>query len=142
MSYSSPGMSGWRTTLTGSDFGEIGHLRRVGLSGMETEDIDVTTMTSEDAFREFVSGLTDGGEIEMDIVYEKDTFDAIFGDLGEQHGTGASDLQDYTVTFPDGSTFVARGYLKSLAVDSPMDDAIEGTASLKISGKPTFNASS
>lgn len=150
MVYSSPGMSGWRTTLEGkgstetatAPTGLVGHIRRIGMSGMDSDDIDVTTMSSENPFREFVTGLTDAGELEMDIVYESATFDQLFGAIGRDHAVGASDLEEWDITFPDGSVFSCRGYLRNLGVDSPMDEAIEGTAALKISGKPEFSPGS
>lgn len=148
MAYSSPGMSGWRTTIEGKGSEEVvatglvGHIRRIGMSGMDSDDIDVTTMSSENPFREFVTGLTDAGELEMDIVYEADTFDQLFGAIGRDHAVGASDLEQWEITFPDDSVFSCRGYLRNLGVESPMDEAIEGTAALKISGKPEFSVGS
>lgn len=135
MSYSSPGMSGWRTTLSGGTSGNVGHIRSVSLSGIETEEVEVTTMSSSDAFREYVTGLSDPGEIQLDIVYSKTSFNTVFNALGD------SANEEWTVTFPDSSTFKCNGFLKSVSLDSQMDEVIEGVAILKLSGKPTFAAS-
>lgn len=135
MSYSSPGMSGWRTTLSGATSGSVGHIRSVSLSGIETEEVEVTTMSSSDAFREYVTGLSDPGEIQLDIVYTKTSFNTVFNALGD------SANEEWTVTFPDSSTFKCSGFLKSVSIDSQMDEVIEGVAVLRLSGKPTFTAS-
>ena len=136
MSYSSPGMSGWRTTLSGSSSGAVGHIRSVTLTGIEVEEIEVTTMSSADAFREYVNGLIDPGDIQLGMVYTKDTFTTVFNALGD------SANEEWTVTFPDDSTFKCDGFLKNVSLDSAMDDVIEGVAILKMSGKPVFTASS
>jgi len=131
----SDGISGHGTTLSGESVGTIAQITRIGLPGMDVDDLDVTTMDSEEAWREFKAGLKDAGELELDLLYEKSNFATMLGVLG-----GANDT--YTIAFPDSATFECGGYLKSLGLEAPQDDKVADTASFKLSGKPTFSAAS
>ena len=126
------GISGYGVALAGAAAGTIGEITRIGLPGIEVDDIDVTVSTSTEAWRVFIAGLKNAGEIEADLLYEKDNTDSVFDAL-------ATD-DTFTITFPDDSTFACSGYLKGTGIEIPIDDRIEQTISIKLSGKPTFTA--
>lgn len=131
----SNGISGFGTTVEGATTGEIGELTRVGLPGQEVNDIDVSTMQSPERWREFIAGMKDAREIQMDLLYEQDQLATVLAAVG---GTN----ENWTVTFPDGATFVCAGYIKSTGEAAPMDDKISQTIVIKLSGKPTFTPAS
>lgn len=129
------GLSGHGTTLEGESAGSIGEITRIAIGGLEASEIEVTTMDSTDAWREFIAGLLDAGELEIDLRYEKSNFDTILGLLGGSNDT-------WTITIPDDSTFVCDGFFKTLGNEMPVDGGVEGSASIRLSGKPVFSASS
>jgi predicted secreted protein len=127
------GISGYGTTLSGSISGAIARIRRITTGGGGTKVIDVSAADSPDAYNEFIAGMTDAGALTLDLVYDKTNYDAVQNALGGSNET-------WTITLSDNSTFVASGFLKGNDLAIPMDDAVTQSASLKISGKPTFTA--
>lgn len=127
----SDGISGYNTTLTGSVTGKVGQLTKLGINGMEVNDIDVTWMESPERWREFIAGLKDAKEIQCEALYEKANMAMLLAALGDVN-------EDWTILLPDGSIFMCEGYIKTLGAAIPMDDKISQPLNIKLSGKPTF----
>ena len=131
----SEGISGYGTTFSGSVTGDIGFVRSVSVGGMSAGDINISHLDSPGAWEEFIAGMKDAGDISLDVVYERTNHAALQAALGGSN-------ENWTITFPDGSTFVCSGYINNLGVESPREDAITQSVSIKLSGAPTFNAAS
>lgn len=125
-------LHGYGTTLSGSVSGTIAEIRSIGLPDQKVDDIDVTTMASPDKYKQFIAGLIDAGVITMQLLYTKAVY------LQVQNALGTS--QTWTITLPDGSTFVGNGYINAQGGESPHDEKISQTVGLKLSGKPVFTA--
>lgn len=97
-------------------------------SGEETAQVDVTDQSSADLYREFQSGLIDGGEITLKLFYDPDVARPTSG----QSGT-------LTITWPTG---VAKGYqatanIKSCGkIEARLGERIIEDVTFKITGKP------
>lgn len=130
------GISGFGTTLEGASTGPLGMITRMQLGGLDvTTDIDITTMNTPARWMLFIAGLKDAKDVSMDLLYEKTNMATILAALG---GTNEA----WTITFPDGSTLVCDGYIKHLGSQIPVNDKIAQTATLKLSGPPTFTPGS
>jgi predicted secreted protein len=127
------GTHGHGTTLSGATTGSIGQILSVGLPDQSVDDLDVTTMASTNKWREFIPGLKDAGSMTLQLLYEKANYNTVQGALGAAP-------EEWTITLPDGSTFVCSGYIKSSGGDSPHEDKITQSVTLKLSGEPTFTA--
>lgn len=128
----STGIHGHGTTLAGSTLSTVAEVTNIDISGYECDDIDLGSMDSTNKHRDFISGMINAGEISFTCVYTKAEASSLFGAIG------TSDT--FTVTFPDASTFVATGYVKSAGIAIPFEDKLEQTGSIKLSGEPTFTA--
>lgn len=105
---------------------------------LSLETIDVTSHDSADDFREYIGGLLDGGEIQIEGIFKAaDTS----GQIGLQTDMLAKTLQTFVLTFPTSVTatwtFTAL-VTRFKASDFPLDDAQRFSATLKISGKPVL----
>jgi len=106
----------------------------LSLSGSDIarEDIDITHMGST-GYKEFMpSDLVDGGSIEMEIAFDPD----------EQPPISAA-AEEITITFPiatgnsTGATFVFNGYVSSWSWETPMEEAMTATITIKVNGSGT-----
>lgn len=122
---------GHGTTLSGATTGSIAEILSVSLPDQKVDDLDVTTMASTDKWREFIPGLKDAGAITLQLLYEKANYQKV------QNALGATP-EVWTITLPDSSTFVCTGYINANGGDSPHEDKITQSVTLKISGAPTF----
>ncbi len=127
------GISGFGSTLSGSTSGSIAQILSVSMPSQEVDDLDITTMASNNGFKEYTPGLKDAGEITLQLLYEKANCNTIDGLLG-----GTAEV--WTITLPDGSTWACSGYFKSLGGESPHGAEITQSATIKLTGAPTFTA--
>ncbi|WP_432135875.1 phage tail tube protein [Streptomyces sp. bgisy154] len=100
--------------------------------------IEVTAHDSPDAYREFVKGLKDGGEVSATINFDPgdSSHQALDGDFEEK------DLRAYQLIAlpgdPDELTVQFNALITDLSDTYPVDDKMERSVTFKISGKPTF----
>ncbi len=94
------------------------------------DDIDITDHDDSDGHREFVPGLVDAGEVELEMSWSPANI-AVIHALWR---TTAS----FKAVFPDSSSWAFDGYLKGLDGEAPFEDKIKANATFKCSGKPTF----
>ena len=123
-----------KTTLTMGS--AIAELTTVDFTGLTLDTIDVTTMDSEDQFREFVGGLKDGGEVSIEGLFENSAEANVLVTLLSA-GTKTTDA---TIAYPTKkvSTLTFDCYVTSYEVTAPHDGAIGFSATLKVTGKPVF----
>ncbi len=130
------GISGSGTQLSGSESGNIGMLLGVAFSGIKADALDITTMASpgtanSEAFKNFIAGLMEAGKVTLDSLYHESVMATLMGIVG-----GAK--EDWTIEFPDGSTFVCAGFVDSLGPSAKNGDKIQQAVSLQLSGVPIF----
>jgi hypothetical protein len=101
---------------------------------VESEDIDVSNMTSPNQFKQFVAGWAMGGEIECKIQFEKSQNATVYGLFRQNKG--------FKITFSDGSTWTADGYLKTFSNEVDREKIVTADVQVKVSGQPQFNAAS
>ncbi len=103
--------------------------------GFDSDDIDVSTHDSLDGFREFIKGMTDAGEIEIEGNFLYSNYSTCYELMMTRT------LQSVTVvlpTLPSNTIFSCSGYVKSLGCEDPVDDKIPFSSTIKVSGKPTL----
>lgn len=131
----SEGTHGHGTTLAGTgSAGTVGNI--ITITNTQTRDsIDFSTMESTDKFREFISGMADAGELTLTVNYDgSDSGVANSLNADFQGGT----TSQWTVTFPDTSTWVCNGFITNLGHAIPFDDKITQDVTIKLTGKPVF----
>lgn len=115
----------------------IGGLTDVSLPEVEVTDVDITTHDSPDDFKEYVGGLKDAGVMTLTGKYNiSDAGQAYLRAPANQGG----DAVAVVVTFSDNSTATFNAVVKGYGVGNPLDDAVEFTSSLRISGQIIYAA--
>lgn len=135
----SKGNIGYGTTIEIADpdvgtFSYIGEVTgEIGIASESTDQVDVTHFSSPNKSREFVSGLTDGGEITFDtnFVPGSATDKLLIAAKGKKRSV--------RVTFPNGCQMSMLGSRQSYERSAPLDDKMTGSVSFKISGEPSMS---
>lgn len=125
------GISGYGTTLDGASTGVIGMINRINVAGAQIDLIDVSTANSPGKWKQFIAGMKDAREIQIELVYHKSNMSVLLAAFG-----GAN--EEWTITFPDGSTLVSQGFINGLGTSIPFNDKITQSVTLKLSGPSTF----
>lgn len=118
-------------------FTTVPEVRSISGPSMETDESDVTTHSSaaQGAFRQFILTLIDAGtiEAEMNYVYSDPVHLAIRNDFL------ARTTRNWQLVLPGAvQTISFTGYVKSLPLDFPVDDAITVKLTIRLSGAVTF----
>lgn len=114
----------------------IADLTTIGRVGIESDEIDVTTLDSTDGYKEFIAGFKDAGEVSLSgIIKSEDAMAAMIALADSQS------VEEWTVTTISGSTWVFEGFVKMFEEG---EVAVEGVrnfnGTIRISGKPEYTS--
>ncbi len=112
----------------------IGGVDSIGAIGVESEEIEVTTLDSPDGYREFIAGLKDAGEIAIKGVVKSDAqLQTLLGKAEDQT------VEDWEVDFPSGTKWTFSGFVKALKEgEITIDGKRTFEMTIRVTGKPTF----
>lgn len=129
------------TTLTkvksGQETGDlvVGGLTSIGEVGIESEEIETTTLDSPEGFKEFIPGFKDGGEVPIAGIIKDETSMEKLYTLANSQTT-----EKWIITYPSGSTWKFSAFLKSFKDGEKTPDGTLGfSGALRISGAPEFS---
>ena len=132
-------------TLLNWDGVDLAELTNISGPTESMAAIDVSSHDSVDAYREFVAGLRDGGEISIEgnLI----TTDAT-GQIAMHTDFQAGELKAWIIKAPgwivsshEYPQIDGNGFVTAFEPSFPMDDKMSFTATIKVSGKPTLTVS-
>lgn len=118
-------------------FNKIAEVKSITGPELSLNAVDVTHQNSPNAFKEFIGGLRDGGEITIEgNFYPGDTN----GQKGLYDDLVAATVQDFRITFPaaTGTVWTFKGLVTKFGTGAPLDDALSFSVSIKITAMPTL----
>lgn len=130
------------TTLTKTKSGSedadlvIADLTSIGEIGVESSEIDVTTLDSDSGYKEYIAGFKDAGEVSLaGIIKSEDAMEAMLA-LAE-----SQELEEWTIETDSGSTWVFDGFVKMFKEAEATVEGVRGfSASIRVSGAPAYTA--
>lgn len=126
--------------MSGSEIADtvIANLTSIGEIGVESEEIDSTDLDSPDNYKEFIAGSKDAGEVSLAGNIKSEANVEKMLALAESQS-----VEQWVVTYPSGATWTFSAFVKSFKDgEKTVDGLATFTASLRISGKPTYTKSS
>lgn len=117
-------------------FATIASISEIGELGGDVDDVDITTHDTASPVREYTRGLAEPGEIAFTGVWTADPtqfslFDKVFAGLVPN--------ENYQVVLPDDMGIAAfAGYVGGFKINPQLEDRIEFTGRIKMSGPWTF----
>lgn len=101
--------------------------------GIERETYDVTAHDSPEAWREFIGGLKDGGEVEIEVNYDPREHDNLIADFAD------SAPRNYKIVWPGTlGNWAFAAILTNFEPEAPHDDKLAASLTFKVSGKPVI----
>lgn len=122
------------TTISKATGTAIAGLTSIGGLELSADTIDVTTLSSEGGYREFISSFKDAGEVSLSGFFEYTSHSVILTDF--QAGTVGA----YTITFPNGATWDFNGVVVGFTTGFELEDLVSFESTIKVSGSPTLTA--
>jgi len=120
-------------------FETIAEVRSISGPTFEADEVDVTNMDSPSGFREFIQGLKDGGNITFGLNFLPHT--AGHQQLLDDLKTGIK--RNYRVRWPQLPTVHRmnhEGFVKSVPLEIPVDDAVTAQVTIRVSGEPVIES--
>jgi hypothetical protein len=114
----------------------IGNLTSIGEIGLESGEVEVTTLDSEDGFREFMPGFKDAGEVPIAGIIKSETAMVAMYALSDSQS-----IEEFTIESPEGNTWVFEAFVKSFKEGEVVIDGVRNfTGALRITGKPVYTS--
>lgn len=131
------------TTLTKLKSGDelentrIANLTSIGEIGLESEEIDVTTLDSTGGFKEYIAGTKDAGEVAIaGNVIDEVTVEEMLALANSRS------IEQWEVVYPSGAKWTFSAFVKSFKDgEKTVDGLATFTASLRVSGCPEYTPS-
>lgn len=124
----------------GSSYSTIAQVETIGGPTLARDSIEVTTHDSANAWREFIKGIKDGGEITFDLVYDPalgshDVATGVAADFSDD-----STIPNFRLTFPDtaNTIWTLPAFVTGFETSEPFDDKLMASVTIKVAGEPTL----
>ena len=124
------------TTDTSSvTFEDIAFVRNITGPAVETSEVEATTLDSTGAYREFLLGLIDPGNVSFEIAW--DPSQATHTDLTD--AINSRTLMNWKLVLPTTTqTATFTGRVQSLSPAVPFDDLLTASVGVRITGPITW----
>lgn len=133
--------SGYSAVLghyNGATYDTIAQVVDIRGPGLSVDTIEVTSRSSTNGWKEYVSGLKDGGELTFDIRHDPagGTHDATTGLIKFLED---ADTEQWQLTLADGTTdWVFDGIVTGFEPENPLNDSADASVTIKLTGEPTL----
>lgn len=125
--------------LNGSVYEDIGRITALSVPSLSTDIVETTAMDSTNAFKEFIKGLKDWGEVSFttnaDPVSATDTtnyYDKV------KAAAIADTVGTWKVTFPNSTTLTFSALTSGFSINANPGEVITTDVTLKITGDITW----
>lgn len=115
----------------------VGEINDLQPPSPQKETVDVTHMGSTGGYREFISGLKDGGEVTFNMNF-------VYADylIFKNNFENDDQPRKYRIVFPDDPTNPTRWDFEAIVTDIPVTaptaDKVVADVTLKVSGQSTL----
>ncbi|RJE88625.1 histidine kinase [Paenibacillus sp. 1011MAR3C5] len=115
----------------------ISDLSSISSPSVTREEIDVTTLDSEDEYREFIGGFKDAGEVSVSGFFVPTNV----GQAAMYAALETGDVQQFQIIYPArlGASWSFEGIITNYNVTAELEGALEFEATIRVSGKPSLN---
>jgi predicted secreted protein len=115
----------------------IGQIQDISGPDISTDTDEITNHSSPGGVEEFIATIKRVGEI---------TFPLVFNSADASHGSTAGlikawedrSLDEYVMTYPDGSMWEFSAYVTGLSMSAPVDGHLSADVTLRIALEPNF----
>lgn len=118
-----------KTTTLADPSGNLAGIDAIGDISLTADEIE-TTCYGASLWKTFMQGLKDAGSFDLTLNY--DSTDPSHNRLLQAFNSGES--RQYTITFPDASTFVFTAFVSGVGLAQPKEDKVQRTFTLRIDG--------
>lgn len=122
---------------TNEAFTTIAEVRDISGPSLAMDAVEVTSHSSTSAYREFIGGLLDGGEVTFDVNFlpANATHSYSAGLIKDLHGRTKRNFQ---IIWPGTTTWSFAAFVTKFEPSAAVDGALSASVTLKITGVPSM----
>lgn len=111
-------------------FTNIAEINSVDGPNKSRGTIDVTSLDSDEGYREFITSFRDAGEVTLGMNFTFAGYELMNDDFESDSS------REFKITLPntEGTEFEFDGYVTALGMAVPFDDKVTATVTIKITG--------
>lgn len=114
---------------TSENFTPIAEIRNIDFGAVARQLFEVTTLDSEDGWREHKSGFRDGGDVTLTMNFTRTTWADFYEDFNNDEPV------NYRLEASDGVTVLDfAAYCSGVPISIPFDNAIVSNVTIRITG--------
>ena len=131
-------VSGFGTQLVWNT-ADIAEVTSLTHNGETVNMIDVSNHDSENAYKEFIAGMVDGGDIGVEMNFK--AADSV-GQIALHTDIQERTMRAWQITLPSSlGNLAGNGYGTNWSMAFPPDGSITVSTTIKVTGKPTLTIS-
>lgn len=113
---------------------DIADLLSIGGPGAARDTVDTTTLGNGTGFRDFITGLRDGGTLTFELLFSKGQYTGFVDDFD------SDTPQDYQIFFAgaEEGSIQFKGLVTDFPVTIPLDDKVSVSVTIKVTGGITI----
>ena len=115
---------------SGSAWAAIAEINSISGPSMSRDTIDVTSLSSNGGYREFISGFRNPGTVQLSMNFTRQTYDLFKTDFESNVS------KNYRILFPDSETTLLEfiGLVTELPINITADDKITADVTIQVTG--------
>ena len=120
-------------------YATIAEVKSIDGPGLTADTLETTTHSSTGAWKEFITGLLDGGELSFDINFVP-TSAGHDAETGLLKAFTSRQRTGFKLVFPDedATTWAFDGLVTGFSVSAPTDDFLGASVTVKVTGAPNL----
>lgn len=125
---------GYQTTLgiwNGASYTAVAEITKVTPPQYTRDAVEATHQGSPNAYREFIAGFKDAGEVALELNWVPSATDQWLAAFNTGAGL-------FRITLPNGVTCTFNAIVTGYEPQTPLDDKMMASITLKVSGQPTW----
>jgi len=124
----------FKMSVGGGGYNTVGQVTDLNLPDFKAKDVDNSNIQMANPWRSFQSGLVDPGMVKFKLIFKKSDYNTLFSNIRVSN--------NFQIVFSDivstASILQFAGYISGLDGAAPLDDKIELSVTIKLSGLPAF----
>jgi predicted secreted protein len=122
-------------------FATIAEIRSLSGPTFQADVLDATVHNSPSPWRQFISGLLDGGEVSLDINFiPTDPTHTASAAGGLLYAFKEREQHNFQIVFPDtgNTTWIFPGIVTGFEMSADPADILSASVTIKVNGAPSF----
>lgn len=120
--------------VVGTEYTPLAEMTELNPPETARDSVEFTHFASPEGWKEFKPGLSDAGEVSLTY----NLVPGLFDDKVIHDHLATRTVETWRIQFPNGAKLDVKAFATAHGRATPIDDRMTGSATFKVTGKPTL----